>query len=106
MVISSISSFAHFHTAMFLVCNADFMGKSSLYLHTKKLHPDQDKTACARTLPYSQKNSDQLSQDVLLEQAIQSLGVPSDVMLNLPEEPPLSLLENDNFSTVNLNDLQ
>lgn len=48
------------------------------------------------------------SSDVLLEQAIQSLGVPSDMMLSssiLPEES-LELLENENFSTVNLNDLQ
>lgn len=46
--------------------------------------------------------------DALLEQAIQSLGVPSDMMLSssiLPEES-LELLENENFSTVNLNDLQ
>lgn len=46
--------------------------------------------------------------DALLEQAIQSLGVPSDIMLSsgiLPEES-LELLEDENFSTVNLNDLQ
>lgn len=46
--------------------------------------------------------------DALLEQAIQSLGVPSDMMLSsntLPEES-LELLEDENFSTVNLNDLQ
>lgn len=81
------------------------MGKSSLYLHIKKAHPEQNKAACARALPYSQTNPDKLSADALLEQAIQSLGVPSDMMLGIPEEP-LGLLENENFSTVNLNDLQ
>lgn len=89
------------------MCNADFMGKSSLYLHIKKTHPDQNKAACARALPYSQ-NTNKMSADALLEQAVQSLGVPSDMMLGaglLPEES-LGLLGNENFSTVNLNDLQ
>lgn len=90
-----------------VVCNADFMGKSSLYLHVKKAHPEQTKAACARALPYAQ-NPNKMSPDALLEQAVQSLGVPSDMMLGagiLPEES-LGLLENENFSTVNLNDLQ
>lgn len=45
--------------------------------------------------------------DLLLDQAIQSLGVPSDIILGtglLPDEP-LTLLGNENFSTVNLRDL-
>lgn len=83
------------------------MGKSSLYLHVKKMHPEQHKGACARAVPYSQ-NPNKMSPDALLEQAVQSLGVPSDMMLGtgiLPDES-LDLLETENFSTVNLNDLQ
>lgn len=83
------------------------MGKSSLYLHIKKAHPEQNKAACARALPYSQASPDSMTPDpeALLERAIQSLSDPSDMILGIPEEP-LGLLENDNFSTVNLNDLQ
>lgn len=48
------------------------------------------------------------SGDVLLEQAIQSLGVPSDIMLSsYIEEPTLDFLDsvdNESFSTVNLRD--
>lgn len=46
--------------------------------------------------------------DHLLEQAIQSLGVPSDMILGtglLPEEP-MDLLQSEHFSTVNLRDLE
>lgn len=85
------------------MCGVGFLGKSGLYLHLKKTHPEQTQ-ACARALPY---NLEKPSSDTLLEQAIQSLGVPSDMMLGtglLPEEP-LELLENEHFSTVNLRDL-
>lgn len=87
-----------------LVCGVGFLAKSGLYLHIKKSHPEQTQ-ACARALPYN--NADKPNSDTLLEQAIQSLGVPSDMMLGsglLPEEP-LELLENEHFSTVNLRDL-
>ncbi|XP_022914991.2 zinc finger X-linked protein ZXDA-like [Onthophagus taurus] len=85
------------------VCAATFLGKSALFLHLNKSHPDQE--ACARALPF--QNNEKINQDVLLEQAIQSLGVPSDMILGpglLPEEP-MELLETENFSTVNLRDL-
>lgn len=45
------------------------------------------------------------TQDALLEQAIQSLGVTTD-MMELPDESLELLAADDNFSTVNLNDLQ
>ncbi|KRT79895.1 zinc finger protein [Oryctes borbonicus] len=86
------------------VCATNFLAKSTLCLHINKYHPEQN--ACARALPYPQ-NVEKPSSEVLLEQAIQSLGVPSDMILGtglLPEEP-LELLENENFSTVNLRDL-
>lgn len=72
-------------------------------LHISKYHKQN---ACARALPYPQ-NAEKPNSEALLEQAIQSLGVPSDMILGsglLPEEP-LELLENGNFSTVNLRDL-
>ncbi|KAK4871523.1 hypothetical protein RN001_015647 [Aquatica leii] len=88
-------------------CNANFAGKSVLYLHMKKAHPKSEK-ACARAVPYKQHESDKQMSDNLLEEAIQSLDVPSDMILGtslLPDEP-LELLENENFSTVNLRDLE
>lgn len=90
-----------------LVCSEELTGKSSLYTHMKKNHPTAViKADCEETDldPLSPPDKATTS-DALLEQAIQSLGVPSDMMLSssiLPEE----LLENENFSTVNLNDLQ
>lgn len=53
-------------------------------------------------------SGDKSPTDHLLEQAIQSLGVPSDMILGtglLPEEP-LDLLQSEHFSTVNLRDLE
>ncbi|XP_017782288.1 PREDICTED: zinc finger protein ZXDC-like [Nicrophorus vespilloides] len=88
------------------VCSASFFGKSSLYLHVKKHHPEQNQ-ASAKAKSVEQE-PETPTPEMLLEQAIQSLGVPSDMMLGtglLPEEP-LVLLENDNFSTVNLRDLE
>lgn len=82
------------------------MGKSSLYTHMKKNHPTAViKTDCEETEVDPLSPDKATTSDALLEQAIQSLGVPSDMMLSssiIPEE----LLENENFSTVNLNDLQ
>lgn len=62
---------------------------------------------CTKFLQEDETSSNSHNADVLLEQAIQSLGVPSDMILGtglLPDEP-LTLLGNENFSTVNLRDL-
>lgn len=69
-------------------------------MHIRKIHPDKRQQNQANRM---KKQIEKQNSDALLEQAIQSLGVPSDMMLGsaiLPE-----LLENDNFSTVNLKDL-
>lgn len=75
----------------------------------KKNHPTSSVNADNEETEAEPMSPDKAtSSDTLLEQAIQSLGVPSDMMLSssiLPEES-LELLENENFSTVNLNDLQ
>lgn len=74
----------------------------------KKKHPKKVKITCTGSQPRSPSPEKATTSDALLEQAIQSLGVPSYMMLNtgvLPEES-LGMLENENFSTVNLNDLQ
>ncbi|KAF5289580.1 hypothetical protein FQA39_LY15027 [Lamprigera yunnana] len=89
-------------------CDANFAGKSSLYLHTKKAHLKSEKAACARAVPYNQHESEKQTSDNLLQEAIESLDVPSDMILGtslLPDDP-LDLLENENFSTVNLRDLE
>lgn len=88
-------------------CNVNFGGKSELSLHMKTAHPKTEK-ACARALPYKSQTLKTPSADHLLEEAIQSLDVPSDMILSsglLPDEP-LQLLENEHFSTVNLRDLE
>lgn len=79
-------------------------------MHVKKKHPKKAEAPVAseeaELEPLSPEPSS--TSDALLEQAIQSLGVPSDMMLSpsiLPEES-LELLEDEGFSTVNLNDLQ
>lgn len=88
-------------------CNVNFPGKAELYLHTKTAHPKPEK-ACARAVPYKSQTLETSGTDNLLEEAIQSLDVPSDLILSgslLPDEP-LELLENEHFSTVNLRDLE
>lgn len=65
-----------------------------------------DKQECSNFVQ-DEEASNSNNADALLEQAIQSLGVPSDMILGtglIPDEP-LALLENENFSTVNLRDL-
>lgn len=67
----------------------------------------EQKSDCTNILQEDDASSSSHNADVLLEQAIQSLGVPSDMILGtglLPDEP-LTLLGNENFSTVNLRDL-
>ncbi|CAH0562223.1 unnamed protein product [Brassicogethes aeneus] len=101
-------------------CNISIVGKSNICTHRKKYHPEitiempsTSKTADASvflSFTTNCKSDKTPQQDVLLEQAIQSLDVVntnSDLSILgssclLPED----LLESDvNFSTVNLRDL-
>lgn len=81
-------------------------GQSS-FLMSKQQTTIEESVKCRKVGQEDDTSSCSHNADVLLEQAIQSLGVPSDMILGtglLPDEP-LTLLGNENFSTVNLRDL-
>lgn len=94
------------HEQKLVQCKVCFMynTKENNTRHMKTAHPEVRKSK-PENPPLLL--SDQPNGDVLLEQAIQSLGVPSDMMLSsFIEEPPLEFLDSESFSTVNLRDLE
>lgn len=85
-----------------------FEKKDNFYQHMKTHHPNQCSKEKEKTTTII-FNTDQQNneRDTALEQAIRSLGVPSDMMISfIEEEPTLELLDSETFSTVNLRDLE
>ncbi|KAJ8936506.1 hypothetical protein NQ314_012370 [Rhamnusium bicolor] len=82
----------------------DAEGKSAL-ANAKKNNPEKKEKIKVQSEEDSMTTN--TNADALLEQAIQSLGMPSDIIMSngLISDEPLALMENENFSTVNLRDL-